>query len=169
MTNKEIAEQFKLLGNLLELYGENKFKVRSYINAYTIIKKVGSPIENMSEEEIASIDGLGQAISSKAVELTSTGQMDALQELVDKTPPGIIKMLSVRGFGPKKVNTIWQELQVETIGELMQAIDENRLVKLKGFGEKTQKDLCGALLPPAACTFHKFVGLLLLLCSRSMD
>lgn len=141
MTNKEIAQSFKLLANLMELYGENSFKIRTYMNGYSVLKKIEFPIENLSELELSEIDGIGKAVSSKVIELIQTGEMPVLQELRKQTPEGIIDMLKVRGLGPKKIRTIWNELEIETVGELIQACEENRLIALKGFGKKTQADI----------------------------
>ena len=139
--NKEIASSFNMLGKLMELHGENPFKIRSYSNAYNILRKHEQPLVDMTTEEIRAIHGLGEAIVGKIEELTSKGQMEALEKYKEMTPPGIIDMLNVRGFGPKKVSVIWNQLEIETIGELLQACQENRLVALKGFGLKTQHTL----------------------------
>lgn len=141
MENKEIAKSFNLLGKLMDLHGENPFKVRSYYTAYNILRKHERPLVDMTPEEIGSIHGLGKAIVGKIQELTTKGQMDTLDGFKEMTPPGIIDMLGVRGFGPKKVSLVWNQLEIETVGELLQACKENRLVALKGFGLKTQEDL----------------------------
>jgi len=141
MENKEIAKSFNLLGKLMDLHGENPFKVRSYYTAYNILRKHERPLSEMSGDEIGSIHGLGKAIVGKIEELTTKGQMDTLDRFKEMTPPGVVEMLHVRGFGPKKVSSVWNQLGIETIGELLQATKENRLVALKGFGLKTQEDL----------------------------
>jgi DNA polymerase (family 10) len=141
MTNKEIANTFQFLGNIMELHGENPFKIRSYSSAYITLRKFPTPLADLSLEELAAIKGIGKAISEKTRELVETGNMQALQKYLDKTPPGIQDMLRVKGFGPKKIKAVWKELGVETIGELLYACNENRLVELKGFGQKTQEDL----------------------------
>jgi len=141
MDNKSIAKSFSLLAKLMELHGEDSFKIRSYNTAYNILRKYENPLADMSNAEIQTIGGLGKAIAGKIEELTSKGQMDTLDRFKDMTPPGIIEMLSVRGFGPKKVSAIWNQLGITTIGELLQACNENRLVALKGFGLKTQESL----------------------------
>ena len=68
----------------------------------------------------------------------NTGELQDLNNYLEKTPEGIVEMLNIKGFGPKKIKLIWKELEIETIGELLYAINENRLVDLKGFGTKTQ-------------------------------
>ena len=141
MNNKEIARKFNLLGKVMELHDENPFKVRSYTSAYASLRKVSSPLIEMSEEELSEIKGVGKAIVGKIVELRDSGSMVTLQRYLDITPPGILEMLQIRGFGPKKVKVIWNQLNITTPGELLMACQENRLVELKGFGMKTQKAL----------------------------
>ena len=141
MNNKEIARKFNLLGKVMELHDENPFKVRSYTSAYASLRKVSSPLIEMSEEELSEIKGVGKAIVGKIVELRDSGSMVTLQRYVDITPPGILEMLQIRGFGPKKVKVIWNQLNIITPGELLMACQENRLLELKGFGMKTQKAL----------------------------
>jgi len=141
MTNKEIANKFQELASLMELHEENKFKIRSYSNAYITLRKQSDPLVEMSDAEIGSIKGVGKAISGKIRELIDNGAMETMKKYQDKTPLGIQDMLKIKGFGPKKIRVIWQDLGAESIGELLYACNENRLVELKGFGLKTQKDL----------------------------
>lgn len=141
MTNKEIANVFQQLGNIMELHGENPYKIRSYQNAYLTLRKLPKPLAEMEEAEISSIKGVGTAIAAKIGELLQTGSLATLEKYRAKTPEGVEEMLSIKGFGPKKIRVIWQELGVESIGELLYAVNENRLIELKGFGKKTQEDL----------------------------
>lgn len=141
MSNKEIAKTFQFLGDIMELHGENPFKIRSYQNAYLTLRKLDRPLTEMEAAEISAIKGVGQAIAEKIRELLDTGRMNTLQQYLDKTPPGVQEMLQIKGFGPKKIKVIWEELGIETIGELLYAVNENRLLELKGFGEKTQNEL----------------------------
>lgn len=141
MTNKEIAKAFQELGSIMELHDENPFKIRSYQNAYLTLRKVDRPLAEMSDEEIGAIKGVGAAIGAKIRELIETGKMATLEKYRAKTPEGVRDMLDIPGFGPKKIQVIWKELGVESIGELLYAVNENRLIELKGFGKKTQDDL----------------------------
>ncbi len=129
----------------MELHGENPFKFRSYYKAYNILRKVEAPLLSMSTEDLLTIEGVGKNIANKIVELCTTGEMQTLSKMQDLTPQGVQDMLLVRGFGPKKVRLVWDQLGVENIGELLYACQENRLVKLKGFGAKTQADLIESL------------------------
>jgi len=141
MSNKEIAKVFQFLGDIMELHGENAFKIRSYQNAYLTLRKLERPLTEMEAAEISAIKGVGTAIAEKIRELLDTGKMNTLQQYLDKTPEGVQEMLHIKGFGPKKIKVIWEELGIETIGELLYAVNENRLLELKGFGEKTQNEL----------------------------
>lgn len=141
MDNKEIAKKFSLLGKLMELHGESAFKYKSYNNAYLTLRKWPKALTELDDEGLSQIPGIGKAISSKIRELINTGEIQILSNFRDKTPEGIIKMLGIKGFGPKKIALIWQELKIETIGELLNAINDEKLVSLKGFGAKTQASL----------------------------
>lgn len=146
MTNKDIAAHFKLLAELMELHGESSFKIRSYQNAVRTIEKFALNFKDMTAEQIREIPGIGAAVSAKTQELLDTGHIKVLDQWMDKTPSGIIEMLSVKGLGPKKIIVIWRELGVENLGELLYACEENRLMLLKGFGEKTQNNIKEAIL-----------------------
>lgn len=145
MTNKAIAGQFQFLANIMELHGENPFKIRSYQNAYLAIRKLDVPLSELSDEEIASMKGIGKAISAKIREMLETGRMQTLEKYREKTPEGVQDMLGIRGLGPKKLGMIWKELEIESVGELLYAINENRLLELKGFGKKVQAELKQAI------------------------
>ncbi len=141
MTNKQIANAFDELANILELHEENEFKIKSYRNAYITLRKLDRPLSDMPEAEVKTIKGIGPAISARIQELLQTGTMLALEEARAKTPSGVVELLEINGFGPKKVRAVWQEMGIESIGELWYACNENRLVEYKGFGLKTQEDL----------------------------
>lgn len=141
MTNKEIATIFNQLAGMMELHKENPFKIKSYQNAYIQLRKLADPLADMSEEEISSIKGVGKSLTAKIKEILADGKLSALEEYKAKTPVGVQEMLKLKGFGPKKIEQLWRGLEIESVGELWYACNENRLVELKGFGEKTQADL----------------------------
>lgn len=99
------------------------------------------PLSEMSLSELEEIKGIGKAIAEKIRELVTVGKMTLLEKYREKTPPGVIEMLQLPGFGSKKVFQIWKDLQIESIGELWYACNENRLIELSGFGTKSQADL----------------------------
>jgi len=141
MTNRDIARFFNRLAKIMELHDENGFKIKSYANAYLSLRKIEKDLSTMATEEISAIRGVGKNISNKIEELLQTGTLATYQKYVDKTPEGIVQMLDMKGFGPKKIKVVWKELGIENVGELLYACNENRLVELKGFGLKTQATL----------------------------
>ena len=141
MNNKEIASSFSLLADLMEIHGENPFKIKSYQNAYRTIRSLDKPLGELTQDEWSQTKGIGKAILGKIEELLQKGTMDTLEQYLAKTPQGLIEMCSIKGFGPKKIKALWTELGIESLGELSYAISENRLLELKGFGPKTQEDL----------------------------
>ena len=141
MDNYTIADNFSLLSRLMEIHGENSFKSKTYSIAAFNIEKLPLQLSETPHEQIFRIKGIGDSIGKKIIEMLDTGKMKTLNEYVEKTPAGIIEMLNIKGIGPKKINTIWKELEVESIGELLYACNENRLLLYKGFGEKTQDNI----------------------------
>lgn len=141
MTTEEIADVLEITSRLMELHEENPFKVKALKAAAYNLSKTRLDLIGSSPEEIERIEGIGKGIASKIVELLKTGTTAEFEELRKKTPPGVIEMMNVKGLGPKKVRQLWKELEVESVGELLYACNENRLVDLKGFGEKTQESV----------------------------
>lgn len=145
MENKVIAKTFKLLAQLMELHNENPFRTKSVANAAFKIDKIPYPLANKTIEELAQIDGIGKSMATKVDELLRLGELRELQDLIAQTPAGVLEMLSIKGIGPKKIEIIWHQLGIETIGELYYACHENRLIEAKGFGEKTQAEIQKAI------------------------
>jgi DNA polymerase (family 10) len=145
MENHQIADFFSLLAKLLDIHGENSFKSKSYASAAFAIEKIPTPLRTLSNEQIASSKGIGFSSAQKIQEILETGKLKALDQIISETPQGIIEMLRIKGIGPKKINTIWKEMEIETIGELEYACIENRLKRFKGFGEKTQQNVLDSI------------------------
>lgn len=139
--NDYIAGQFTLLAKIMDIRGENSFKIKSYSNAANTIEKLTTPLADTPTDQITSIKGIGDAIAKKIQEIIQTGDLPLLRHYIENTPPGIIQMLDIKGLGPKKIATIWKEMEIESIGELLYACQENRLLLFKGFGEKTQNNV----------------------------
>jgi len=125
----------------MEIHGENSFKSKTYSIAAYKIEQLTVELHTLSAEKIFLINGIGEAIGRKIIELAATGKIKMLDELLSKTPEGIFEMMKIKGIGPKKISTIWKEMNVENIGELLYACNENRLSLLKGFGKKTQDNV----------------------------
>jgi DNA polymerase (family 10) len=145
MDNYSIAENFSLLSKLMDIHGDNSFKSRTYGAAAFNIEKIPFQLKDTPREKLFSIKGVGESVGKKVVEMLDTGKLAALEEIISITPPGVIEMLNIKGIGPKKINTIWKEMELESIGELLYACEENRLTLYKGFGEKTQHNVKEAI------------------------
>ena len=139
--NYYIADQFSFLSKLMEIHGENSFKTKSYSIAAFTIEKLPEQLSALPEDKIFAIKGVGNTIGKKIMEMLESGELSVLKEFIAKTPPGVIEMLNIKGLGPKKISTVWKEMEIESIGELIYACNENRLLLYKGFGEKTQTNI----------------------------
>ena len=145
MDNYQIADNFSLLGKLMDIHNENSFKAKSYSVAAFNIEKLTVQLSDLPKDRPFSLPGIGEAISKKIIELLETGKMQNLESLLEKTPPGILEMMSIKGIGPKKISIIWKEMGIESVGELLYACHENRLLLYKGFGEKTQNNVAESI------------------------
>ena len=141
MDNYSIADNFSLLAKLMDVHGENSFKSKSYASAAFSIERLPVTLSELALTDIAGLKGIGSSSAKKIAELLETGRLAALDELIANTPPGVMEMMNLKGLGPKKINTIWKEIGIESVGELLYACRENRLKLYKGFGEKTQQNV----------------------------
>ncbi|MEO9210558.1 MAG: helix-hairpin-helix domain-containing protein [Ginsengibacter sp.] len=141
MNNKEIAHQFSITSKLMDIHGENSFRAKTYSIAAYKIEKIPTQLSSLNHQEIFSINGIGEAIGNKIIEILSTGEMQTLEDLIAKTPEGIFEIMQLKGLGPKKISIIWKEMGIENVGELLYACYENRLELYKGFGKKTQQNV----------------------------
>lgn len=146
MENSQIIETLRLTGLLMELHEENPFKVKGYQNAAFNLDKLPDQLSCMPLAELEKLEGIGKGMAAKIHEICTTGQLSELSGLTGKTPPGVVEMLFIKGIGPKKVRTIWKELNIESKEALLTACEENKISGLKGFGEKTQEAIRQALL-----------------------
>ncbi len=143
--NYQVADAFSLLSKLMDIHGENAFKAKSYSAAAFAIEKLPVQLAEVEPSKISTYKSIGNSAAKKIIEILQTGELKALTDLIAKTPPGVIEMLSIKGLGPKKISTIWKEMEIESIGELLYACEENRLLLFKGFGEKTQANVKEAI------------------------
>jgi len=141
MDNYAIADNLSLLAKLMDIHGENSFKSRVYSAAAFTIEKLPFQLKDTPPEKLNSVKGIGAGVAAKVSEMLETGHLSALDDILAATPKGVVEMLNIKGIGPKKIHTIWKEMQLESIGELLYACEENRLTLYKGFGEKTQANI----------------------------
>lgn len=125
----------------MELHDENPFKIRSYQSALTSLERGDQDIMDLSDAELTQINGVGKSIIEAIQNLKSTETFPALDLLLEKTPTGILEILQIKGLGPKKVKTLWEELGITSTHELMEACQSGKVAQIKGFGEKTQETI----------------------------
>lgn len=139
MTNYEIADHLTFLSKLMDLHGENSFRAKSYSIAAFYLEKFEKEVADMEDAELFSQKGIGENMGRHIRELQTTGKLQALEEILSRTPQGVLDIMQIKGLGPKKVAVIWKEMGIESVGELEYACNENRLTNYKGFGGKTQE------------------------------
>lgn len=141
MDHKTILKKIKLCIQLMELHDENPFKIRSYQSALNSLERGDADLMSLSETELSQIPGVGKSILEAILSLKETGSFPQLDQLIEKTPQGILEVLQIKGLGPKKVKTLWEELGITSTHELMEACQSGKVAKIKGFGEKTQETI----------------------------
>jgi len=114
MDNYQIADIFSLLSKLMDVHGENSFKAKSYASAAFNIEKLPLQLSETPKVKIFGIKGIGESTGKKIIELLETGSLQALLEITEKTPKGVMEMLNLKGIGPKKISAIWKEMQIES-------------------------------------------------------
>jgi DNA polymerase (family X) len=146
MTKSEIGAVLEEIGTLLELKGENPFKIRAYVNAARAIETFGGNISNLQDDEaLAKIPGIGKSIAEKIKELAATGSLKYLEELRAEFPAAILELFSISGLGAKKIKALYEKLQISSIEQLLKACETGRVAGLPGFGETTQAKICKAI------------------------
>ena len=145
MNNRRVAKLFRLGGHLLELHGENPFKIRSYENAADSIKKMSVHVTSLNEEELENIEGVGKNLAKKILQIRDTGSYEELDKIMQLTPPGLVELVGVKGIGAKKLGTLWKTLGILSADDLMKACEEGKVAAVKGFGEKTQDNILEVL------------------------
>jgi DNA polymerase (family 10) len=138
--NADIAAIFTEIAALLEIEGENPFRVRAYRNAARTLGELGRSVQTMiaQGEDLKSVPGVGADLDAKIREIVTTGSCALLQRLRRTLPPAIAELLQIPGLGPKRVRTLHEALAVDTQEQLARAAREGRIRKLPGFGVKTE-------------------------------
>jgi len=148
MTPREVAAVLREISQLLQLKGENAFKVRAYDLAADAFETLppdpaaaGGLNELVKQGRLGEIEGVGKAIDQKVTELVTSGKMKYLDELRREFPPGALDLVLVPGLGPRKAVVLIRELDIASLDDLEKAAREGRLRELKGFGEKTEQSI----------------------------
>jgi DNA polymerase (family 10) len=138
--NAFVAETFEELADLAELAGESAHKARAYRGFADTVRKLPEAIEAVcARGALRDLAGVGVSIEAKATELCQRGVLEELEELRSRVPTSLLDVTRVPGLGPKRVRALWQGIGITSLGELIYACRENRLLRLQGFGEKSQE------------------------------
>ena len=142
MDKKAAAKTLERIAALLELKGENPFRVRAFTTAERAVSGLPGTLEEaLADGSLAGTKGVGPATLQIVQELVKTGRSTVLEELHEQLPPGLIEMLQISGLGVAKVRQIHETLKIETIAELEEAARDGALAKLPRFGAKTAENI----------------------------
>jgi len=145
-TKDQIADLLESIAQMLELKGENIFKVRAYTNAARAVETYpGDLATAAAENRLGDIHGIGRAIADKLTELIATGRLGYYETLKAEFPPGIFELFELQGLGPKKIKAVWEKLNVTTVTDLEKACKDGRVAGLAGFGKKTADNILAAI------------------------
>jgi len=145
MENLAIARIFSEIADLLEIKGENPFKIRAYRNAADTIAHAPDRLSACSDEQLRAISGVGKDLAAKIREICDTGGARYHRELLEQFPPTILDLLHLQGVGPKTVAQLYTQLGVRTLEELEGACKDGRVRELKGMGSKKEALILKAL------------------------
>lgn len=141
--NAEIAEKFYKLANLLDIEGDNPFRIRAYRNAARVIAQLSQNVEDIIAEgkDLTDLPGIGKDLAEKIILYVKTGQLPILTQIEARTPPILNELMQIEGLGPTRVGILYKKLKIHSVDDLKLAIEKGRLRKLVGFGEKTEQKI----------------------------
>jgi DNA polymerase (family 10) len=141
MDNEAIAERFNRLADLMEIRGDDTFRIRSYRNAADMIEtwpvKVGEIVREAGAKGLQEIPGVGKAISGKIIELVEKGTFDAWEKLTAETPETVLDLLRVSGVGRKTAAVLHQKFKIASLDDLKKFVEGGGLDLVDGIGEKS--------------------------------
>jgi DNA polymerase (family 10) len=142
MNNRQVADIFSAMADILDIKGANYHRIMAYRRAAETIASLGRPLEEIWQAgELTSLPGIGSTLASKIDELMRTGDLEAYRDLKAEVPEGVVAMLEITGVGPKSAARFWKELGIESISALEHAAEADRLRKLHGFGAKSEQNV----------------------------
>jgi DNA polymerase (family 10) len=146
MDKKDIIDVLERIGTMLEIKGENPFKVRAYFSGARTLQTMEEDLgEVIRSGKLGEIPGIGKALTEKVETLFNTGQLEFYEKLVASVPDGLMDLLEVPGLGGKKIKALHEQLAVDSIESLTQACKAGKVAELKGFGEKTQEKILSGI------------------------
>tara|TARA_B100001115_G_scaffold102667_2_gene75651 strand:- start:1084 stop:2826 length:1743 start_codon:yes stop_codon:yes gene_type:complete len=146
MDKKDIVEVLERIGTMMEIKGENPFKVRAYFSGARTLQTMEEDLGTVIEEErLGDVPGIGKALTEKIETLFATGELKFYDDLIASVPSGLLDLLEVPGLGGKKIKALHEQLEIDSIESLTEACNEGKVAELKGFGEKTQEKILSGI------------------------
>ncbi|MFH0953978.1 MAG: DNA polymerase/3'-5' exonuclease PolX [Verrucomicrobiota bacterium] len=145
--NADIVAVFNEIADLLDIQGDNPFRIRAYRNAARTVQDLGRELRDLVEkgEDLTTLQGIGADLAAKIKEMIETGKVETLDKLRKQLPPAITELLRIPGLGPKRVKTLWKDLKIESLEQLAAAAREGKIRDLDGFGEKTEQHILDSI------------------------
>jgi DNA polymerase (family 10) len=152
MKKAEIAAVLTDIATLLELKGENPFKIRAYVSGARVIESLSEDEieQRVKAETLDEVKGIGDALAQKVGELVRTGKLEFYEKLKASLPPGLVELLEIPGVGPKKIKALHEQLGIDSIAKLEEGCKAGKVAALAGFGEKTQTKILEGIANRAA-------------------
>lgn len=142
MTNKDVASVLQETADLIELTDGNPHRARAFARAARTLSSLdGSVSEQLENNTLTQVDGIGEAMSDHVADVVASGTFELHDELLNAIPPGLLDVMRVNGLGTKRTRRLWQELHITTLDELEAAAESDRITTLSGFGAKTQQNI----------------------------
>lgn len=173
MTNNQIISVLYEIAELLEIKGENKFKIRAYLKLAQFLSSFNKELKDIYLEKgkagLLEIPNIGEGIAKKIAELIETGKLKYLDELKKSLPEGVEVLLNVPGIGPKTAYTLAEKFKIKTITELEKLLKEHKLKDIKGFGEKTEEKILKGIQLFKQGQERKLLGFAFPIAQRTID
>jgi DNA polymerase (family 10) len=137
MKNLVLSELFDQMADIMEILGEDRFRINSYRKVARTIGETPADVQSLlATGKLAEMPGIGKSSLARIEEFVKTGSITAHQQLLKKIPPTLLELLTIPGIGPKGVKAVWEKLKVKSVPELKKAIESGKVAELAGFGEK---------------------------------
>ena len=146
MDKKDIVEVLERIGTMMEIKGENPFKIRAYSAGARTLQTMEEDLGEVIEDgRLGDIPGIGKALTEKIETLYTTGGLEFYDKLVASVPSGLMDLLDIPGLGGKKIKVLHEKLDVDSIESLTVACQEGKVAELKGFGKKTEEKILSGI------------------------
>jgi len=147
MENLDVTRTLTELADLLEIQGASPFRIRAYRNAVNTVNNLSRPLKDMvaAGEDLTELPGVGKSVAKYIGEFLDTGSISRLDEVAAEFPRSLVQLMRLDGVGPKKAKRLFEELNVRTVDDLAEAIENGRVQKMDGFGVKSADKIVRAI------------------------